>query len=503
MADDGPFWERKTLTEMTRVEWESLCDGCGRCCLVTLEDEDNLGVFEETSMHCRLFDKETRRCGCYARRSELVPECVPLRPDNIKALDFMPKTCAYRLLAEDPWYGCLSAVSSANDVMTAMEEGISIDEGGPQDEAILAAAHMLRGLSWGYLGLIFDQGLIVEEGMPLDDKMPFSDYKQMIEAAVEELEEAISVAESLGEEFIHASFNGLVLNQEQFVQLAHSYAARFLAQWPRTAEESVQVDWPAVERHAAAGLQYDFAPYADGKLWQSYQHYAFAETGAGPFWARADQRLVAALDPAQPTRYPEVETQGEAPLQPTQAQSNDKRLETDFTYFPFNAFSPENGEWHFSHYQHSRNVSDPGFAGNGQTDGPMPVFLAADNGLLQAEALFRQGRKGEAVSIINSSSRVNRGELPALSNIILDEKLDEAIRYERAIELLGTAPMGLWFDRRRWAPREEHTSVTALGGLQYGTPAQLPVPARELQVHGMEPYNFGGPKDPEGIIPVY
>ena len=63
--------------------------------------------------------------------------------------------------------------------------------------------------------------------------------------------------------------------------------------------------------------------------------------------------------------------------------------------------------------------------------------------------------------------------------------------------------MGLWFDRRRTGARQEYNAVDALGGLQMGTPAQLPVPATELRIHGMEPYNFGGEKDPEGIVPVF
>lgn len=125
MADDRPFWQRKTLTEMTREEWESLCDGCGRCCLVTLEDDDEPDVLEETSMRCRLFDAEARRCSCYARRSELVPECVPLTPKNIGALTFMPPTCAYRRLAEGKgladWHPLVSG-----DPGTVEEFGIAV-----------------------------------------------------------------------------------------------------------------------------------------------------------------------------------------------------------------------------------------------------------------------------------------------------------------------------------------------------------------------------------------
>ena len=96
-----------------------------------------------------------------------------------------------------------------------------------------------------------------------------------------------------------------------------------------------------------------------------------------------------------------------------------------------------------------------------------------------------------------------RGGLTPLSSGASDQEVQQAILYERAIELLNTAPMGQWLDRRRSAPRLDFTELDALGGLQMGTPAQLPVPARELQVHQEEPYNFGGEKDPEGVVPVY
>lgn len=94
-----PFWKRKALTDMTRDEWESLCDGCARCCLAKLEDEDS-GDIAYTNVACRLLDHETCRCTKYAERSRFVPDCVTLTPDNVLLLRWMPSTCAYRLLAE-------------------------------------------------------------------------------------------------------------------------------------------------------------------------------------------------------------------------------------------------------------------------------------------------------------------------------------------------------------------------------------------------------------------
>ncbi len=97
------FWEKVPLGDMTPNEWEALCDGCGNCCLIKLEDEDS-GDFLFTNVSCRLLDTKTCQCGNYALRKQIVKDCVILTPDNIKTIaEWMPATCAYRRLFEgDP-----------------------------------------------------------------------------------------------------------------------------------------------------------------------------------------------------------------------------------------------------------------------------------------------------------------------------------------------------------------------------------------------------------------
>ena len=97
--DERPFWERKSLAEMTAREWESLCDGCGLCCLVRFEDELT-GDIMPTRVHCRLFDPHACRCTNYENRKAHVPDCVKLEPGNIDELHWMPRSCAYRRLNE-------------------------------------------------------------------------------------------------------------------------------------------------------------------------------------------------------------------------------------------------------------------------------------------------------------------------------------------------------------------------------------------------------------------
>jgi uncharacterized protein len=97
---DEPFWKRKSLREMTDSEWESLCDGCGRCCLVKLEDADDASRTFFTDVGCRLLDSQTCRCRDYANRTKAVKDCVRLTAGNVGRLVWLPPTCAYRRLAE-------------------------------------------------------------------------------------------------------------------------------------------------------------------------------------------------------------------------------------------------------------------------------------------------------------------------------------------------------------------------------------------------------------------
>lgn len=92
------FWEKKRLTDLSKDEWEALCDGCGKCCMNKLEDEDT-GEVALTRVACRLFDNDSCRCAQYPIRHQFVPECIVLSPANIPDnLYWMPETCAYKLL---------------------------------------------------------------------------------------------------------------------------------------------------------------------------------------------------------------------------------------------------------------------------------------------------------------------------------------------------------------------------------------------------------------------
>lgn len=130
-----PFWQTKTLEQMSPAEWESLCDGCGLCCLIRFEDEDT-GEIIPTRVACKLFDDQRCACTDYVGRKKHVPDCIKLTPGNIEDLLWMPKSCAYRRLHEGrdlaSWHPLVSG-----DPESVHEAGVSI-RGQTISEATLA-----------------------------------------------------------------------------------------------------------------------------------------------------------------------------------------------------------------------------------------------------------------------------------------------------------------------------------------------------------------------------
>ncbi|MBL1419148.1 MAG: YcgN family cysteine cluster protein [Alphaproteobacteria bacterium] len=131
------FWEEKTLGELNDQEWESLCDGCGKCCLIKLEDEDT-GEIIFTNMACKLLDVKTCQCSDYPNRAKFVPDCIKMTHKNISQYNWLPKSCAYRLLDEGKklpdWHPLISG-----DPKTVLRAGISavgriVSEEGIDDE---------------------------------------------------------------------------------------------------------------------------------------------------------------------------------------------------------------------------------------------------------------------------------------------------------------------------------------------------------------------------------
>ncbi len=118
------FWRKKSLKEMNQHEWEALCDGCARCCLIKLEDEDSAAVFY-TGVVCQLLNTANCRCGDYSHRHEQVPDCITMDANTTGNIPWLPKSCAYRRLGEErdlAWWHPLVSGSSE----TVHRAGISV-----------------------------------------------------------------------------------------------------------------------------------------------------------------------------------------------------------------------------------------------------------------------------------------------------------------------------------------------------------------------------------------
>lgn len=124
MPPDAPFWKTKQLEDMSREEWESLCDGCGRCCLHKLRD-DATGALSFTNVACRLLDLKSCQCGDYRNRTRRVPDCVNLTAAAVREIDWLPPSCGYRRVAEGKdlawWHPLVSG-----DPDTVHDAGISV-----------------------------------------------------------------------------------------------------------------------------------------------------------------------------------------------------------------------------------------------------------------------------------------------------------------------------------------------------------------------------------------
>jgi uncharacterized protein len=142
-----PFWRGRKLTDFSRSEWESLCDGCGRCCLVKLEDEDT-GEIHFTDVGCRLLDAQKARCADYGHRSRRVKDCVRLSPESAASLPWLPPTCAYRLIARGEdlpgWHPLVSGRKES-----VVEAGISIlGRVGPLEDEVSVDEMVERIVAW-------------------------------------------------------------------------------------------------------------------------------------------------------------------------------------------------------------------------------------------------------------------------------------------------------------------------------------------------------------------
>jgi len=397
-------------------------------------------------------------------------------------------------VVEQPWQGNYGAISSASDVLGVINnDGIEwIEAGVDRTPQVKASAHFLRGLGYGYLGLLFDKGFVVNENTNLSQKLPFVPYSELIAQAIADLDACIALASSNDFTITDNFINGVMPTSAELIKICNSFKARFIVQSARNLTETNAIDWNTIKTLTENGITEDFGPTGDnGVIWWS-NVFVFSDSpnGFGDFGGRLDMRVVNLLDPSQPEFYPA--TSGEV-LDNPEMTTADARVGDgkDFEFRPDIKFFPSRGQFHFSHYINRRYFNSANFS-DGVDSKQLKSFMLEDNRLLFAEAQARLDELGNAVTTINESSRVTRGNLTPLAASASKTEIIDAIFYERYIELFNSGCGTGFFDRRR------------TNQLQVGTFRHFPVPATELQVIGEELYTFGGvTADQTGVIPHF
>jgi hypothetical protein len=428
---------------------------------------------------------------------------------------------------EAAWYGYHTVLSSANDVVGAIGRGICFDDDCSVDSTktkrAIAMGKMLQGMALAGIAMLYDSGFAVDETTDLTNPraLPFNSRAELRDFALTKFNEAYAAAGSASWSSEDGWFGlgGTTYTSAQLQKLIRTMQAELIALWPRSPAENAAADWASVVTYASQGLS-SGTPFD----WSYFIDINSAECGLVCIktWGnsigtmRVDTRVAAMITSNHQDPWP-------APAgNPCPTVSADRRV-GDGTWGPSNNFNgyattaatanagsdfacsgqaifpPARGQYHQSNLQHVRynNLAYTGerlpqFDGSG----PDVLYTRQMNDLLWAEGLLRSGgSKATAATLINNS-RVGRGGagcatpgvggcgLLPLTGAESDTALYDALHYEQEIEFMGqgTDP---FFNRRRQGP------------LTAGTPRQMPVPAKEMDVLLREVYTFGGPSGPD------
>jgi starch-binding outer membrane protein, SusD/RagB family len=362
--------------------------------------------------------------------------------------------------ATEVYFNALHAMlADANAIAAGVVGDVSFSD--PQKYA--SVSRFGQGAALGYLALVFDRVYISDETGTLNDGEPVG-YKEAIELALEKLDLAIEAANA-GDFVIENQVYGKSYTSEQWSQFLNTFAARVYANSARNETQRASLDWVRILEYTKNGLDFDFAVGQDGwtNWWPDHIGYAIY-----PGWGRVDMRIIGLMDENYPSYWPE----GEVTL--PEANSSDARLASDFEYLESQDFRPDRGTYHFSTYRHARYDH---WLGDGFTS-DLYEMLKAENDLYMAEAYLRLGDLTQAAAVINSGSRIERGELDPVAEDA--DAIAAAIHYERMVELMNTG-MGLGFFEMRGKDL-----------LQKGTPLHFPIPGAALDAAGVPLYTFGG-----------
>lgn len=414
----------------------------------------------------------------------------------------------------DPWQKSNAILSGLADAVTVIEEGTVVrDAGVDVTTRALAFAKLMQGITLGQLAMVLDSAYLLDENLELQPPPapppPLAGSQEVLALAIEKLEEAIAITDTAN--FTLPADPWLFVSgytDNNVAQLAHTFAARFLASYGRTRQERDDAPWDQVLFHAERGITRDLNPNAvPERLFHDFRRVAARQRTITPGdFARLDYWLVGPADSTGGI-ITWVNNDDVDDRRPFTMRTKDRRIQPDgpvpggttpffgkyFGHHRADIWNASRGFYHRTYYFYHR-------AGRGNTweTGPQLVLTVTEKNLLRAEALIRLDRAAEAVPLINLT-RVANGELPPVT---VDGPPDEpgcvprkirpgprqgqcgslwdALRYEKRIEGAGIDQTTAYLDARGWQ------------SLVVGTPLQFPVPALELQLREQAIYSYGG-----------
>lgn len=432
---------------------------------------------------------------------------------------------------ESQWYGYYTVLSSANDVLKAIDAGLCFDSDCAADNTLTsrntATAKLLQGMALAGIAMIYDQGFVVDETTDLTNPsaIPFNTRQEVRDAALLKFDEAYTEAGlktwTTPTEWMGVGA-GRTYTNDQVRRLIRTMQAELIAMWPRNSAENGTANWAQVATYASQGISSGTA-----FDWEFFIDVTGRECGLDcvKTWGnsigtmRVDTRVAALITTNHVSPWPEASGGNPCPTTSPDRRVGDgsygpwlvgaadngyatrpatANAGTDFACSGVAIFPAARGQYHQSNLQHVRyqrlayrGENLPTFDGTGQD----PFYTRQMNDLLWAEGLIRgtPQNKALAATLINNS-RVTRGGLPALTGGEADNVMLAALQYEQEIEFMGQGPTP-FFNRRRI----DGFSVGSLGPsvVQTGTPRHMPVPAKELDVLVRAVYTFGGPGKPD------
>jgi hypothetical protein len=355
-------------------------------------------------------------------------------------------------------------------------------KGADRTNEVYAIAHLVKGISQGFLGATYDRGIIVDQDLGVQTVQTYpNSYKEMIESAVKHLDMAIGFANQASGITMAEFYPGVVADKALFIRFANSLAARFLASIPRDKAEALALGasfWNRVYTYAQAGLTDDFttAPYAGTGFYYNYSTYYLSFLVSGAPYLPVDIKLAYFADTTG--TYPDAYPVDNTVLGPV--RTNDKRFANYFQYYAaFGGYLQASlGRYMFSNYGRIRwgNGANAAMYNNRQV-----VMLKEEVDLLRAEALYWAGDLAGAAAELNApaSERIAKGGLRQVP--VTDAAISFALHYEYAISIdIGGGNVGPFAYMRR------HNL------LQPGTPTQFPITQNQLRLTSVQPYTFGG-----------